>query len=146
MYIRSRVIISGIIVLTAASAALSKDGVLPKIDIQKQCQSTQKATDDLTGTKNPNAFDVCVKGEQGARDKLIERWPTISAVDRASCIHPTDWAASYIEWLGCIDTKVYVRTLRTEHPDTTPASTLCPTVKWQSDGSIASVAACDVRR
>lgn len=146
MYIRSRIIVSGTIVLMAASAAFSKDGTLPKIDLQKQCQTTQSATDALTGTKNPNAFDLCMKSEQSARDTLIERWATIPPADKANCIHPADWAPSYFEWLGCIDTKTYVRTMRKDHPEPTPASGLCPTVKWQSDGSIASVAPCDVRR
>jgi hypothetical protein len=145
VHIRLRIIISGAIVLMAASAALSKDGSLPQIDLQKQCRTTQIATDALTGTKNPNAFDLCVTSEQSAREKLVERWPAIPPLDKASCIHPTDWAASYFEWLGCIDTRVYVRKMRTEHPDSIPTSDLCPTVKWKLDGSIASVAACDFR-
>jgi hypothetical protein len=146
MYVLSKIIISGTIVLMTASAALSKDVVLPKIDLQKQCRTTQESTDALTGTKNPNAFDLCMTSEQSARDTLVARWATIPPLDKANCIHPTDWAASYIEWLGCIDTRVYVRTMRVEHPDSTPASGLCPAVKWQSDGSIASVATCNLRR
>jgi hypothetical protein len=51
-------IISGAIILMAASAALSKDGGLPQFDIQKQCQKVQRAADELTGTKNPNALRV----------------------------------------------------------------------------------------
>ena len=56
MRIISRLIISGAIVLVAASAAFSKDGGLPQFDIQKQCQKVQRAADELTGTKNPGAF------------------------------------------------------------------------------------------
>jgi hypothetical protein len=129
----------------AASAALSKDGALPKIDVEKQCRATQKATDDLTGTKNPNAFDLCMKSEQSAREKLADRWATIPTLDKTSCVRSTDWSPSYFEWLGCIDTRVYVRTMRTEHPTSMPASKLCPTVNWQSDGSITNVVACQLR-
>jgi hypothetical protein len=146
MGIRSRFIFSSIIVLMAASVAFAKDVTLPKIDLQKQCQTTQNSTDALTGTKNPNAFDLCMKSELSARDTLIERWATIPAQDKANCIHASDWAPSYFEWLGCIDTKTYVRTMRRDHPEPTAASGLCPTVKWLPDGSIASVAPCDVRR
>jgi hypothetical protein len=145
MFIRSRIIISGAIVLVAASAALSKDGVLPKIDLEKQCKKTQNATDALTGRINPDAFDLCIKNEQSAREKLIERWATIPASDKIGCIHSTDWSPSYLEWLECIDTKVYVRTMRKDHPTTMSASKLCPRVNWQADGSITNVIACQLR-
>jgi hypothetical protein len=145
MYTRSKIIISGAIVFMAASAALSKDGGLPEIDLQKQCRATQKSTDELTGTKNPNAFDTCINNEQSAREKLVARWATISALDKTSCVHPTDFSPSYLEWLGCIDTRVYVQKMRTEHPASMPTLGRCPAVEWQSNGSIASVAACQLR-
>ena len=145
MYIRSRIIIAGAIVVVAASAALSKDDGLPKIDLRKQCQATQHSTNALTGTNNPNAFDLCIKSEQSAREKLVERWATISTLDKASCVHPTDWSPSYFEWLGCIDTRAYVQKMRAEHPTSMPASGPCPTVKWQSDGSLTSVVVCQRR-
>ncbi|MGA8886489.1 MAG: hypothetical protein WB489_07455, partial [Pseudolabrys sp.] len=63
MHIWSRIVVAGTIVLMAASAASPKDGGLPEFDIQKQCQKTQRATDELTGTKNPGALDLCVKSE-----------------------------------------------------------------------------------
>ena len=145
MLIWSRIVVGGTIVLMAASASSSKDGGVPEFDIQKQCQKTERATDELTGTKIPGAFDLCLKSEQSAREKLAERWATTSALDKASCIHPADWSPSYFEWLGCLDTRGYVRTMRKDHPTTTPASTLCPTVNWQSDGSITNMVACQLR-
>jgi hypothetical protein len=144
MYSRLRIIISGAIVLMATSAALSKDSGLPQLDLQKQCRANQNATDALTGTKNLNAFDLCVKSEQSAREKLVARWTTIPPLDKTSCIHSTDWSPSYLEWLGCVDTKVYVRTMRTEHPTSMPTSGLCPTVNWKSDGSITNLVACQL--
>jgi len=90
MYSRLRIIISGAIVLMATSAALSKDSGLPQLDLQKQCRANQNATDALTGTKNLNAFDLCVKSEQRAREKLVARWTTIPPLDKTSCIHSTD--------------------------------------------------------
>ena len=145
MRVLSRIVISSAIVLMAASAASSKDGGVPKIDIQKQCLKTQNAIDELTGQKNPDAFDLCVKTEQSAREKLVERWPTIPTLDKTNCIHPTDWSPSYFEWLGCLDTRVYARDLRKQHPTDMPASGLCPTVNWQSDGSITGIVACQLR-
>ena len=90
----------------------------PNLDIQKQCRKTQRATDEFTGTKNPDAFNLCVKTEQSAREKLAERfWATPSALDKTTCIHPADWSPSYFEWLGCLDTREYMRTQRKDRPE-----------------------------
>ena len=142
---RAAPLVAGAIILMAASAALSKDDGLPKLDIQKQCQKTQKATDEFTGTKNPDAFNLCVRTEQSAREKLAERWATTSALDKKSCVHPADWSPSYFEWLGCLDTRDYMRTMRKDHPETMTVSKLCPIVYWQLDGSIASVVTCQLK-
>ncbi|MGC1947296.1 MAG: hypothetical protein WA679_07020, partial [Pseudolabrys sp.] len=77
---------------------------LPQFDIQKQYE--------LTGTKIPGVIDSCVKNEQSTRDKLTERWATISALDKTSCVQSAGWSPSYSEWLGCLDTREYVRTMR----------------------------------
>lgn len=145
MHIRSIIVISGAIVLMAATESSSKDGGLPNIDLQKQCRTTQAATDALTGQKNPDAFNLCMKSEQSAREKIVERWATIPALDKTSCVHPTDWSPSYLEWLECIDTRDYVRTMRKEHPTSMSASGLCPRVAWQSDGSITSIVTCQLK-
>ena len=145
MHRHSKYIIASAIVLMATSAALSKDGALPNLDIQKQCQKTQRATDEFTGTKNPDAFNLCVKTEQSAREKLAERWATTSPLDKTTCVHPAGWSPSYFEWLGCLETRDYVRTQRKDHPESMAASKLCPKVNWQSDGSITSVVACQER-
>ena len=145
MHLLSKIIISSAIVLVATSAALSKNEGFPNIDLQARCRATQNATDALTGVKNPNAFDLCLKSEQGAREKLVARWATIPPLDRTSCIHSTDWSPSYFEWLGCLDTRVYVQKMRMDHTEAMATSGQCPTVKWQSDGSITSVVACQLR-
>ena len=145
MHIWSRIVVAGAIALMAASAALAKDGGLPKLDIQKQCEKTQIATDEFTGTKNPGAFDLCVKTELSAREKLAERWATTSALDKISCVHPAVWSPSYFEWLGCLDTRDYVQTMRKDHPEPMAASKLCPIVNWQLDGSITGVVTCQLR-
>ena len=144
MSILPRIAVSGAIVLMASSAALSKEDALPTIDIQKQCRSSQSTTDALFGNKNRNAFEQCVNSEQTARGTLVERWKTIPAVDRTGCIHPRDYSPSYFEWLGCIDTRVYVLKMRTERPISLPDSTICPTVHWQANGEIASMVACNL--
>ena len=136
MYTLSRIGISCGVILMTSSAALSRDSGLPQFDIQKQCQKTQRAADELT---------ACVKNEQAAREKLAERWATTSALDKTACIHPTSWSPSYIEWLGCLETRDYVRTQRKDHPESMAVSNLCPKVNWQLDGSITSVVACQRR-
>jgi hypothetical protein len=144
-HIRSIIVISGAVVLMTATAALSKDDAVPKIDLEKQCTKAQRVTDSLTATKNPGSFDSCIKNEQSARDKLIERWATIPASDKALCIHSTQFSPSYFEWLGCIDTRDYVRKQREKDPSSMRTSQLCPIVNWNSYGEITSVAACQLR-
>jgi hypothetical protein len=145
MYALSRFGISCALVVMTSSAALSKDGGLPQFDIQKQCQKVQRAAEEMTGTKIPGVLDSCVQNEQRAREKLVQRWGTTSASDKTSCVHPTGWSPSYSEWLGCLDTRDYTRTLRKDHAEAMAASKLCPTVNWQLDGSITSVVACQQR-
>jgi len=146
MSIRLSIVISGAIVLMASSAALSKEDALPTIDIQKQCRANQSTTDALFGNKSSNGFEHCVNSEETARGKLVERWKTIPPADKTSCIHPTNYSPSYFEWLGCIDTRVYVLKMRTERPVSLPNSTICPTVSWQINGEIASMVACNLAR
>ena len=145
MYTLSRTGISCVVILMTSSAALARDGGLPQFDIQKQCQKTQRAADELTGTKIPGVIDACVKNEQSAREKLAERWATTSALDKTACVHRAGWSPSYSEWLGCLETRDYVRTQRKDHPESMAASKLCPKVNWQSDGSFTSVVACQQR-
>ena len=145
MHIRSIIVISSAVVLIAATAALSKDGVLPKIDLEKQCTKSQSVTDSLTGTKNPGSFDSCIKNEQSARDKLIEQWAAIPASDKATCIRPKDFSPSYFEWLGCIETRGHARMSREKNPGSMRTSELCPIVNWNSNGEITSVVACQLR-
>ena len=145
MHIRSIIVISGAVVLIAATAALSKDGVLPKIDLEKQCTKSQSVTDSLTGTKNLGGFDSCIKNEQSARDKLIEQWAAIPASDKATCIRPKDFSPSYFEWLGCIETRGHARRSRETNPGSMRTSELCPIVNWNSNGEITSVVACYLR-
>ncbi len=146
MYVRSRIIVSGIILLAAASTAFSSDGSLPKIDIQTLCRMRQVTVDAVFSNQNANTFDSCVSSEQDARDKLVARWATISTLDKMSCVHPSAYSPSNLEWLGCIVTREYVRTLRAQRPVSAPEQRPCPTVKWQPDGSIASADTCDLIR
>ena len=146
MHLLSKIIISSAIVLMTTSAAFSKNEGFPNIDLQARCRATQNATDALTGVKNPNAFDLCLNSENSAREKLLARWATTSALDKATCVHPSDYSPSYFEWLGCLDTRVYVQKMRMDHTEAMATSGQCPTVKWQSDGSISSVVACNLGR
>jgi hypothetical protein len=70
----------------------------------------------------------------------------MQASDKLSCVHPTAYSPSYLEWLGCIMTREYVRTLRAERPTPTLMRGPCPIVNWQPDGSIASVDTCNLRQ
>ena len=108
-------------------------------------EKTQTATDEFTGTENPGAFDLCVKTEQSAREKLAERWAATSTLDKTSCVHPAVWSPSYFEWVACLDTRDYVRKMRKDHPEYLAASKLCPIVNWQLDGSITNLVACQLR-
>ena len=107
MYVRSRIIISSIILLAAASTAWSRENSLPKIDFETLCRARQATIDAVFGKQNADTLESCVKSEQDARDKLLARWPTMTTLDKTYCIHPTEYSPSYLEWLGCIITREY---------------------------------------
>jgi hypothetical protein len=144
MYIRSTIIISGVIMFAAASTAFSRDVDVPKIDVQTLCRTRQATVDAVFTAQNSNALELCVSSEQDARDKLLARWATLSTLDKTSCVHPKAYSPSYLEWLGCIDTREYVHTLQISRPASAPTQGPCPTVKWQPDGSIVSVETCNL--
>lgn len=144
MHIQSIIIVTGTIFLAAASAALAGDGNLSKIDIQAVCRTRQATVDAVFSNQNSSTFESCTSSEQDARNKLLERWGTIPAEDKISCVHPAAYSPSYLEWLGCIVTREYVRALRAERPVAAPPRGPCPTVEWKSDGTIVGVVSCDL--
>jgi hypothetical protein len=147
MFIQSRIILSGAIILATVSATMSKDGGIPNLNIQKHCRADQAATDAFYRDKNVDSSSgPCILSEQHAREQLVRDWATFSALDKASCVHPAAYSPSYFEWIACIDTRVYVRQMRKEHPVATPVSKVCPMVKWQSNGEITSAVVCGSMR
>jgi hypothetical protein len=139
------------IALSLASAAVAKDVVLPKIDLQKLCRASQIDLQ-AEGTAQ-GSIDSCVADEQEAHDQIIKDWASYAAPDRNRCIKPELYLPSYVEWLTCVQTARDVRKLRVDQPAETAdvgasprrsgaRGSHCPVVHYREDASIGWVLAC----
>ena len=60
---------------------------------------------------------ICVLSPNKAREKSLPSGGQLPQLDKTSCVHPAVWSPSYFEWLGCLDTRVYAREMRKDHPE-----------------------------
>lgn len=110
---KSRMVLAAALVLLAPFAATAKDDGLPKLDIQKLCRDREKSIAAL-GTGLGNPFDQCMKDEQRARAALVAAWKDIPPFYRTACIQPNVYAASYFEWMRCLELNIDVKNLRAQ--------------------------------
>ena len=120
----------------------AKDNGPPAFDVQGNCRASQVAVESAIGSSNPGLFDSCVKSEQNAREELVKSWATTNAADKALCVQPTQYMASYVEWLTCLEMQKDVNKRRKENGaeqiiDSDASS--CPMITWRPDGSITDV-------
>jgi hypothetical protein len=140
MFTKSK-IISITIILAAVSAALAKDGGLPKLNTEAGCRASEKALSAATGTTS-DTLGSCISDENDARKKLEKDWATYPASDKARCIQPKEYTPGYIEWLTCLEMDGNVRALRKGQPAISTSVDKCPAVRFRQDGTIVSVNAC----
>ena len=113
--LRSAVIASVLI----ASPAVAKDAGLPGIDLQTTCRSRANALGETLGdrSKTEELYAGCLKSEQESKTALLAAWKDIPARHRASCIKPHDYAASYMEWISCLELVIDMKGLGHEKTD-----------------------------
>ena len=144
MFTRSIIVLCTAIAVASTSAVAAKDVGVPNIDIQKRCQNSKRATEEMLGKEQPDAFDQCVKGEQAARELLVKVWNTAPASVKALCAQPWGFSPSYVEWLTCGEMARDVRNMRAAQPVSIQTSKLCPIVEYLQDGSVSRVISCPI--
>jgi hypothetical protein len=132
------------VVLATNLQVVAKDGGVPTIDLEKRCRQSQRTTEQTVGSPLPDAFAVCMRTEQAARELLVKVWDTVPASVKAQCAQPSAYSPSYVEWVTCGEMERDVRKLRQEQPVSARTDNLCPIVLFEQDGSITSVNACPV--
>jgi hypothetical protein len=109
---------------------------LPTINIQATCQAAAGVMVSLMGGSTQlNDVQICLEGEQKAREQMLRDWSNFQASDRADCVQPDVYLPSYVEWLTCIEMNKTVREARQQGRTVTPlvnpdGSMTMPTVHW----------------
>jgi hypothetical protein len=103
-------ILVGMYVLVATS------GGVPRIDIESNCQATEKTIQDIFGDSTGITVGNCMRQENAAREDMLKDWASYTAADKAHCAQPKGYNPSYVEWLTCFEMQRDVRQLRLENP------------------------------
>ncbi len=94
-------------------AEVAQAQVMPTINVQETCRVAAVAmTNLLSSSTAANDVQICVDGENKARDQIIKDWGTYTESDRSGCIQPGGYLPSYIEWLTCFEMNKVVREAR----------------------------------
>jgi hypothetical protein len=145
MLSKPMIVLSAVLILAGASAASSKGGDLPTIDIQKGCRAAEAELTALFGNGTNDAFKTCMDSEQAGRDQLLKNWDTFPALAKAKCVQPKEYLPSYIEWQTCLEMTRDVIKLREAASQAggqsdKSARRQCPVVEIGKDGNISVIA------
>jgi hypothetical protein len=106
---------------------------VPTVDIAATCRAAAAVTVSLLGSTGTNDFQVCMDGENKARETIIKDWSAYAASDRVGCIQTNVYLPTYVEWLTCIEMNKAVREARNSSgkPAANPnARVTLPRVNW----------------
>jgi hypothetical protein len=146
MSTKVRTAVAAVIILSAASASVAKDGGPPTIDIQRTCRENVNALGTVLGGEIKQDMSACLMDEQDARDQLVKNWATYPAIAKALCVQPKEYLPGYVEWQACLDMTRDVLKLRKESASSASGSSAvtgeCPVVKYTDDGSIEYMINC----
>ena len=115
---------------------LARAQSVPTVDIAATCRAASAVTVSLLGSTGVNDFQVCMDGENKARETIIKDWSSYAASDRVGCIQPNVYLPTYVEWLTCIEMNKAVREARKSSgtPTVSPnAPVTLPRVNWQAN-------------
>src|SRR5690242_3906456 len=103
-------------IMAAAAMLLPSDLAraqsVPTVDIAATCRAASIVTVSLLGSTGTNDFQVCMDGENRARETIIKDWSAYAASDRVGCIQPRVYRPTYVEWLTCMEMNKAVREAR----------------------------------
>lgn len=108
---RTKISLCAAILLGGESAAAASS--LPSLDVQEVCRASVAAP----FADNTDDFDICMRDEQAAREKLIVDWASFSTRDKARCVLPGEYLPGYVEWLTCLELERDLRVERQERAD-----------------------------
>ena len=124
-------------IMAAAAMLLPSDLAraqsVPTVDIAATCRAASAVTVSLLGSTGTNDFQVCMDGENKARETIIKDWSSYAASDSVGCIQPNVCLPTYIEWLTCIEMNKAVREARKSSgtpADNPNARVTLPRVNW----------------
>jgi hypothetical protein len=106
---------------------------VPTVDIAATCRAAAAVTVSLLGSTGTNDFQVCMDGENKARETIIKDWSAYAASDRVGCIQTNVYLPTYVEWLTCIEMNKAVREARNSSgtpADNPNARVTLPRVNW----------------
>jgi hypothetical protein len=106
---------------------------VPTVDIAATCRAAAAVTVSLLGSTGTNDFQVCMDGENKARETIIKDWSAYAASDRVGCIQTNVYLPTYVEWLTCIEMNKAVREARKSSgtpADNPNARVTLPRVNW----------------
>jgi hypothetical protein len=91
----------------------SAQAQVPTIDIRATCQAAAGVMVNLMGGSTAqNDVQICLDGEEKARQQMIKDWSNFQPSDRAGCIQTRGYLPSYVEWLTCFEMNKSVRDAR----------------------------------
>jgi hypothetical protein len=105
-------IIAGVITGLAGVLADTAQAQVPTVNIQKTCRAAAAAMVSLGSPGSGRDEEICLKGENDARERMIKDWSSFEASDRKDCVQPNGYLPSYIEWLTCFEMNKNVREMR----------------------------------
>jgi hypothetical protein len=116
---RLRSIIADTVVVTAAIIcfmgvlAETAQAQVPTVNIRETCQAAAGVMVNLMGGSTAqNDVEICLEGENKARQQMIKDWSTFQPSDREGCIQTRGYLPSYVEWLTCFEMNKSVRDAR----------------------------------
>jgi hypothetical protein len=116
---RLRSIIADTVVVTAAIIcfmgvlAETAQAQVPTVNIRETCQAAAGVMVNLMGGSTAqNDVQICLEGENKARQQMIKDWSTFQPSDREGCIQTRGYLPSYVEWLTCFEMNKSVRDAR----------------------------------
>ena len=95
----------GLHVLAAAAQGL------PSINVEISCRASAKAVAEALGENTVATVENCMNQENAARAQILKKWDTFVLAERTQCINPKIYMPSYVEWLSCLESRQYLRTL-----------------------------------
>jgi hypothetical protein len=109
-----KTIFSAVLLLISLAAipmadANAQGGGLPAIDLQKNCNARTAAV--VAEADRSSTVAACVASEQKAQAALAAAWKDIPPQYKTTCIKPNDYSPSYIEWIGCLELYIDVKSL-----------------------------------